>query len=240
MNQESSVEVYQQVGVAMTCRSFQEYMDMFQLTEELLAKGRILDVAAGASSFTAKANLKGFLAQAVDPLYALESQAIYEHGMKETNEATRKLSSLTHVYDWTYYGSSESHHQNREQSLELFAKNYQTNQEGIESSRYIEGKLPQLPFEDNQFSLVLCSHFLFLYEEQFDAAFHLQAIRELVRVCQPYGRILLYPLATFKRVLYPHLDDLITQLTSDGVQVELLATPFRFLKGATHFMQITK
>lgn len=38
--------------------------------------------------------------------------------------------------------------------------------------RYIPGSLPMLPFPDKTFELALCSHFLFLYSEHFDAAFH--------------------------------------------------------------------
>jgi hypothetical protein len=48
-------EFYEQVGVAMTCRSFTEYEKMFVLKKEDLDQGSILDIAAGAASFTAAA-----------------------------------------------------------------------------------------------------------------------------------------------------------------------------------------
>ncbi len=37
------IGVYEQVGVAMTCRSYQEYVDMFSRTDEILLMGPILD-----------------------------------------------------------------------------------------------------------------------------------------------------------------------------------------------------
>lgn len=37
MRKEQDVGVYEQVGVAMTCRSYQEYVDMFSLTDEIMA-----------------------------------------------------------------------------------------------------------------------------------------------------------------------------------------------------------
>ncbi|MEJ9368520.1 hypothetical protein P9253_06020, partial [Schinkia azotoformans] len=64
-------ELYAQSGVAMTCRSYQEYKEMFMLKEGLLRNGRILDIASGASSLTAELNQKGYEAIAVDPLYTL-------------------------------------------------------------------------------------------------------------------------------------------------------------------------
>jgi hypothetical protein len=59
---------YEQLGVAMTCRSFAEYERMFDLVKSDLQKGSILDIASGASSFTAMARRHGYEAFAVDPL----------------------------------------------------------------------------------------------------------------------------------------------------------------------------
>ncbi|MFB5192528.1 class I SAM-dependent methyltransferase [Alicyclobacillus fastidiosus] len=235
MNQDK-LDVYEQIGVAMTCRSFQEYVDMFQLSSDMFV-GTILDVAAGASSFTAEANRKGFQSIAVDPRYALDPKSIYEHGKRETKAATEKLANLLDTYDWDYYGSLQAHEQNREHSLELFFEDYRGD---TRHQRYVEGSLPNLPVVDNSFSLILCSHFLFLYEGQFNVQFHLGAIQELVRVCKSGGQILIYPLVTFTGEPYPQLDELKTVLKSEGIVTEQIPTTFRFLKGANHVLRITK
>ena len=85
----SRVRLYEQIGVAMTCRSYEEYKKMFSLEDALLEKSKILDVAAGASSFVAKANIRGY--DAVDPLYSLTPEEMVTHGQKEMRKATQKL-----------------------------------------------------------------------------------------------------------------------------------------------------
>jgi hypothetical protein len=67
---ERSVPVpYPQSGVASTCRSYEEYCAMFQLEEPESNFGTVLDVAGGASSFTAQLNARGAIAYAADPFY---------------------------------------------------------------------------------------------------------------------------------------------------------------------------
>lgn len=235
----TSEKEYVQHGVAMTCRSFQEYVDMFQLTPGLLSKGEILDVAGGASSFVADACRKGYFATAVDPLYDESPQSIAHLGERERQEVVEKLAGLLDVYDWAYYGSLERHVEIREQSLSRFLEDYSN---GQAQSRYVIGRLPQLPFPDNNFALVLSSHFLFLYEEQFDAAFHTAAIRELIRVTAPGGEIRLYPLSSLRRRTYAHLDTIVEDLRRDSrvFEVSFVDTPFRFLKTATQYLRIVR
>ncbi|MEH6930561.1 class I SAM-dependent methyltransferase, partial [Priestia megaterium] len=147
---------------------------MFLLKDDFLKKGKILDVAAGASSFVAEANKKGYDAVAVDPLYNLTVEQMTLHGQKEMKEATEKLAKNISFLSWDSYKSLEEHDKIREESFKLFLNHYKEN--SIEK-RFITGTLPNLPFNDETFSLVLCNHFLFLYQEQFDLEFHLQAIR---------------------------------------------------------------
>lgn len=61
--------IYEQIGVAMTSRSYIEYERMFVLNTEALKGKSVLDVAGGASSFTAEARKKGIFAEAADPMY---------------------------------------------------------------------------------------------------------------------------------------------------------------------------
>lgn len=231
---------YVQNGVAMTCRSYQEYVDMFQLTHPMLSAGPILDVAGGASSFTAEASARGFQAFAADPQYAEDSQVILDRGRREIRESTDKLRDLQAYYHWDYYGSLERHQQQRIASLEMFAKDYTNEASCPPSNRYVAAKLPSLPYSDAQFQTVLCSHFLFLYEAQFDFQFHIDSVQELIRVCRPGGRVLIYPLASFRREPYAELAKLMSRLSTLGHTVELKDTPFRFLEGATEVLQVRK
>lgn len=230
-------DVYVQEGVAMTCRSFDEYVSMMALGVETLQQGPILDVAAGASSFTAEAISRGYDATAVDPLYHLSLKEMEDHGEKEIEISTEKLAGIAHTFQWDYYENINRHRENREKSLQVFLSDYAADCNKV---RYQIGNLPKLPFSDESFSLILSSHFLFLYHEQFSYDFHLQAILELVRLLCPGGEIRLYPLIVLNRDPYPHLAKLCEALTSKGLTVDFIPTSFRFLEGANEILQIRK
>jgi SAM-dependent methyltransferase len=233
----SKTELYTQTGVAMTCRSYEEYQEMFMLEQSLLGKGKILDIASGASSFTAELNKRGYKAIAVDPLYNLSSEEIGTLGRKEINIASQKLSQNENLFVWNYYNSLEHHDEIRSRSLNQFINSYKRDKN---KELYIPATLPYLPFDDDTFSMVFCNHFLFLYQEQFDFKFHLAAIQEMVRVTKKGGSIFIYPLVGFKDEIYPHLEELIEVLKKDGVNAKINETNFRFLPSATHYLKIDK
>ncbi|EKN68151.1 hypothetical protein P9E76_18350 [Schinkia azotoformans] len=230
-------ELYAQSGVAMTCRSYQEYKEMFMLKEGLLSNGRILDIASGASSFTAELNQKGYEAIAVDPLYTLTSEEMYDLGKKEIKIASQKLSQNENLFIWNDYKSLKHHDEIRERSLNQFIESYR---EDNNKEKYISATLPFLPFDNDTFALVFCNHFLFLYREQFDYKFHLDAINEMIRITQKGGSILIYPLVDFKDGIYPHLNKLIDDISEIGINIKINKTEFRFLPSATNFLTIEK
>jgi SAM-dependent methyltransferase len=228
---------YEQVGVAMTCRSFEEYEKMFVLNRKELQLGAVLDIAAGASSFTAGARASGINAAAVDPLYHLSLEQMAVHGLDEIEVSTAKLAKLTNQYNWTYYGNLEHHRDNRLKSLDLFLQDYASKEA---SQVYIPCALPQLPFRDNTFFLVLCSHFLFLYQEQFDYTFHLNAVKEMLRVCRSGGEIRIYPVYDLKGRPYTYLKQLLDDLNGICAVSELIKSELPFLPGSTHFLSVRK
>jgi hypothetical protein len=229
--------VYPQKGVAMTCRSFQEYKDMFVLSEELLRSGGILDTAGGASSFTAEAVRRGLQSTAVDPMYSLTLEEMGNRGKQEIEESTEKIAQMKDFFLWNYYGDINKHHAGRHKSLQLMLEDYAKEDAG---TRYINASLPALPFADNSFQLILCSHFLFLYEQQFDLDFHLRALHELIRICQKGGEIRIFPLVNLQGKPYSHLKQLTEELQQMGMAVEQVHTDFRFLPGASSILRIQK
>jgi len=221
---------YEQVGVAVTCRGFDEYMRMFDLPEHELEAGEILDIAAGGSSFTADAGGRGFKAVAADPRYALEPALLFAEAEAEIALSTAKLEGLTDLYDMSFYGTMANHRAGREQSLQRFIEHY--GHDETRSRCYAAGSLPDLPFADQRFSLILCSHFLFLYEEQFDYTFHKMAVLEMMRICRPGGAIRIYPLMSLKLETYPHLDLLLREIRSAGGDAELFRSKLPFIPGS--------
>lgn len=59
-------------------------------------------------------------------------------------------------------------------------------------AEYRAAGLPDLPFPDGRFDLVLCSHLLFTWADPLDLAWHTGAVDELLRVAR--GEVRLYPL----------------------------------------------
>lgn len=227
---------YEQTGYAVTCRSMDEYLRMFSLEEERLHRGPVLDVAAGASSFTAMARRKGIDAFAADPTYAMDADDMEKTGYEEIEVSTEKLDALRDSFDWSYYGSPEHHRKLREASFSQFIESYRT--EG--SQVYTEASLPNLPFAEERFSLVLCSHFLFLYGQGLDEQFHLEACRELLRICRPGGEVRIYPLLDLSFKEYPGLDILIQELEDSGASVRMMESRLAFIPGSKHLLCLTK
>jgi hypothetical protein len=231
-------DVYEQAGVAMTCRSYAEYLDMFSLeAEKLPLRGALLDVAGGASSFVAEAAALGCEAYAADPMYELLPKDILESGKKEIEVSTAKLDALSHKLVWDYYGDIHRHRWNRELSLQKFIADYE---QAEARRRYIAAKLPSLPYSDHTFDLVLCSHFLFLYHEQFDYSFHLAAVSELLRVCRSGGEVRIYPLYTLKWEPYPFLERLLEDIAGLGASADFIESKLPFIPGSEKLLRIVK
>jgi len=96
--------------------------------------------------------------------------------------------------------------------------------------------LPSLPFLDAQFDLAVCSHFLFLYSKQFDAKFHLAAIRELRRVAK---EVRIFPLLAMGSVPSPHLDSVSATLKDEGLDVSIKTVPYEFQRGGNKMMRVS-
>lgn len=232
----SPAPAYPQTGVANTCRSFDEYMRMLDLKMEDLAGGPVLDVAGGASSFTARLRELGIAATAADPFYAGAAERVLEEARKEIGVSSAKLEAAAASYDWSYYGSPERHRALRERSYERFAADFAREDA---PSRYIAASLPDLPFADGSFGLVLCSHFLFLYGEQFDEAFHRASLAELLRVTRTGGEVCVYPLVTLGWQTPPYLQGLLEELRATA-SVRAVPTMLPFTPAKSPVMKLAK
>lgn len=233
---ESKPPAYPQTGVANTCRAFKEYEAMFRLTEADWLAGPVLDVAGGGSSFTAHLRGIGVEAYAADPFYAGLTEQVIVGAEKEIEVSSAKIAAAAGSFDWSFYGSPEQHRSLREESLRRFADDFRS--EGARE-RYVAAALPNLPFADNFFSLVVCSHFLFLYADSFDESFHTAAIEELLRVLKPGGQLRIYPLVTLKWEPIPYLPNLIDRVAGTA-EAELIPTGLPFTPTPSSLLRLVK
>jgi len=236
MENEFVAPAYPQTGVASTCRSFDEYRAMFRLEDEVLRRGPVLDVAGGASSFTAQLDAMGIQAVAADPFYDGLSEQVIAGGYKEIEVSSAKIAAMANSYDWSFYGSPENHRRIRERSMDLFAEHFRNE---TTRSKYYAASLPKLPFEDHTFDLAVCSHFLFLYADTFDKRFHTAAIAELLRVLRPGGQLRIYPLVTLKWEEPPFLNELLEELKGCA-RVELMSSDLPFTPVQSPLLRLEK
>ena len=108
-------------------------------------------------------------------------------------------------------------------------------QQGKDEGRYIHAELPDLPFSDGTCDLALCSHFLFLYSEQFDAAFHLQSLRELCRVAR---EVRVFPVVELGSIRSRHLDAVVSGLSAEGYQVGVERVGYEFQRGGNEMLRL--
>ncbi len=223
-------------NVAFIGRTYEEYMDMFDLgeNERAFLDGPVLDCPAGPSSFAAEACAKGFnKVKACDMIYGLPADELEATGNRDLALISGKLTETAHLFRWDYYGDFSRHMQYRAAALYRFIADYRAEAGG---GRYVHARLPRLPFSDGSFALVLSSHLLFLYGDRLTPGFHAESLREMARVSS--GEVRVYPLLGLDARPYPHMDEVLGLLRRDGIIAEIRPTPFEFFKGATRMLAL--
>jgi hypothetical protein len=207
-------------------RTLKEYVSMFSLRDEDLRSGRVLNCPSGPSSFGAEAAKEGVEVTSCDVLYHMDAPALARMGREDIEHVFERFDSVSERYVWSYYRNQQEVISLRERALGLFHEDYE---QGKADGRYVEAKLPELPFPDGHFALTLSSHFLFMYGEWLPMDFHLAALREMLRVTQ--GEVRVFPLLGLDGKPYDYLSYILMQLAADGVTVTIRKVPFEFLKG---------
>ena len=118
--------------------------------------------------------------------------------------------------------------------MDCFVTDFET---GKLDGRYMTGELPSLNFEDNQFQLALCSHFLFLYSDMLSYDFHYLSIREMLRIAK---EVRIFPLLTLMLEKSPYLQTLMNNLTKDGFSVKVERVKYELQKGGNEMLRIQR
>ena len=210
-------------------RSFEEYCDMFLLTEADLQKS-ILGCGDGPAAFNAELTKAGGKVISVDPVYRFTIDEIRSRVHEVQPKIMSEVSKKPDDYVWESIRDIEHLGKVRMEAMERFFDDFE---QGKQTGRYIDASLPELPFEDSTFDLALCSHYLFLYSEHVNLEEHLLSIKELCRVS---NEVRVYPLVTLEGNLSPHIDPVVSELRNDGLNVSFHKTKYRFQKGADEML----
>lgn len=219
--------------IVVVGRSYEEYMKMFDLSLNYLKNKRILDCASGASSFTAELSTKGYDVIATDVLYDIDPDVLEEKCENDLLKVMETLSGVEDMYVWNYFKTPDELRKHRMATYQIFINHYQNER----SNKYIKSKLPKLPFEDNEFSLVLSSHFLFLYDDRLSYEFHKDSIQEMLRISK---EIRIFPLIGLNGKKSLFVDKIMNNLHNNKVNAEIIKVSYEFMKGGNEMMKITK
>ncbi len=208
-------------------RGFTEYVEMFKLDIEKLKGKRILDCNAGASSFTAEMRKRGAEVKAADKLYNRKAEELERIAKEDLRELIKSHEKFVNRIQKGFFTDKREMIEERIRACKIFIEDYKRN-----SSSYVHGELPILPFKDDEFHLLLSANLLFLYEEAFTYNFHLQSVQEMVRVAR---EVRIYPVENIhKNRESIYLRRLINELDKN-LKVSLEKVPYR-LRGRSYKM----
>ena len=214
-------------------RTLAEYRGMFDLSAADQCR-RILGCGDGPASFNAELTEHGGAVVSIDPLYAFSGDAI-ERRVEETFEVVMaQVHRNPDDFVWTHVPSIEELGRRRMAAMRRFLSDYAA---GMDEGRYAEASLPELPFADRAFDLALSSHFLFLYSEQLDLAFHLDALREMLRIAD---EIRVFPLLQIGGAPSPHVAPVVEAMRAEGVDAAVEPVPYEFLRGGNHMLRLRR
>jgi hypothetical protein len=219
--------------VAFSGSSFREYELFFNMDPSELKGKRILDCPSGAASFAADAKRAGIDVVAVDPLFNRSIDQLRTRGTADIDHVSESYRAKQDMLYWEVFPGPEALEAQRRESLKVFCEDFA---QGQKEGRYISSSLPNLPFGDKEFDLVLSGHLLFLYSAYLDYDFHLLAIRELLRVSR--GEVRIYPIKGLDTLEYPEMKRLLCKLRSDCSSIEVVPCKLRLIRGFEEFLSL--
>ena len=214
-------------------RSLREYELMFSLSAAD-RRSRILDCAAGPSSFNAELTAAGGDICSIDPLYQFGGAEIQRQFFSTLDHVIEQVRATPQNWVWSYHRNPEDLRRNRIAAMERFVADYSRR---TGTGRYVCGALPNLPFGADRFDLALSSHFLFLYSDHFDAAFHLEAIRALLRIAR---EVRIFPLLALRTERSQHLDPVCEQLRREGHHLSIERVEYELQRGGNEMLRLQR
>jgi hypothetical protein len=206
-------------------RSYGEYCRMFSLSERDL-EAHILGCGDGPASFNAELTQHGGRIMSVDPIYQFSTEGIRSRIQRVYPGILAELARNTQQYYWASFKDPGHVGSVRMSAMNRFLADFD---KGLEDGRYVDASLPELPFFDAEFDLALCSHLLFLYSEQIDAAQHIDALTEMCRVAK---EVRIYPLLSLDGRVSQHVPGVLRYFNERDYIAELKPVAYQFQKGA--------
>jgi SAM-dependent methyltransferase len=161
-------------------RNLAEYQLMFNLTEADLGR-RIISFGDGPAGFNAQMHELGRRVVSLDPIYQFSREELAGRIRETRDEVLAQVERNRANFVWTHIRDVADLENIRMGAMNRFLADYEA---GRREGRYVPHALPdRTPYADDAFDLGLSSHFLVLYVN-LGLDFHVQALREMLRVCR--------------------------------------------------------
>ena len=215
-------------------RSHEEYARMFHLEESDMER-RILGCADGPASFNAEMTRLEKSVVSADPIYRFTREQIQQRIDEVFETMVAAAAEKANSFVWKEIKSPDHLGRTRLTAMNQFLEDYV---EGLAQGRYICASLPELPFENNEFDLALCSHYLFTYSQAVSETSHLEAILEMTRVA---GEVRVFPLLDmFDGGPSIHLERVMRDLDALGLSVTTETVPYEFQRGGNKMLRVIR
>lgn len=212
-------------------RTAAEYERMFQLGASDRT-GAILDCGGGPASLAAEWHEAGRSIVAVDPIYHFSGEQICSRFEQVAGPLMARVRADPSRWVWRAHRDPDDLFAHRRMALNRFLADYN---QGLREGRYLAASLPVLPFARGTFRLALCSHLLFLYSDLLPLPFHLEAIRELIRVAH---EVRIFPLLDLSGTPSPHLGPVIQAAESHGWRAERVPVDYEVQPGGNEMLRV--
>lgn len=194
-------EIFDHIWV--TSRGLAEYREYFQLTSQDLDLA-ILDCPAGAAGFAAQVNSRGGRVVAADIAYQQPMALVESRARADLAATTDVHLNNPDLFTNGIFATVDQLVDDRSQALEDFLTD-----RVLHPNHYVAACLPDLPFPDDSFDLVLSPYLLFCYGDRLDVEFHRRSIRELLRVTR--SEVRMTPLCEADGSISPWRDSLLQE-----------------------------
>jgi len=213
-------------------RTWKEYEKMFNLESESLSELKILDCAAGASSFRSHSAKKGIDVTALDLMYTHKAYDLCVKCEEHLKILVDSIKKIQDMFVWKFFSDPDDIRCVRNNACKEFISDYRK----YKGEHYIPADIQNLPFDDESYDLVLCSHLLFIYDHRLDYKFHLKAISEMLRVSK--GELRIYPLVKNRGVKSEFVKKIMDDIPD--VKMEIVNVDYEFRKGSNEMLRILK
>lgn len=239
-------------SIKLIARGLKEYEYMFCINRHILSSKqpfRILDVASSCSSFASQMRRYGMKTNtnlsitSMDPIYSLPYDLIYESATRDLVESIAKMQS-----SGKHWISKRPTYGNPQRLLKYRLAVYKDWYTDINSHpyHYLPEGLPDINGVSELYDLILVGNYLFAFDEVKGAygdnhyRYHLDSIRNLTRLLNYNGNLLIYPIGSSSFSQTEWLIQLISDLHNYNITVNILHSRYRFAKMWDKYLSISR